>query len=137
MRIPAAYAECVRRGRREDRVCLPPSQRDPVDFDQAVAHLQAAVGGAAGRDLRHEVLRIQDQAQGALASGDGYAELLLAAGGALTDWQVWTESTTQFSSSSESAPTFWRPKSTFVRPVIRTTLSPSLLMSSSSVVPCL
>ena len=77
MRIPAAYAECVRRGRREDRVCLPPSQRDPVDFDQAVAHLQAAVGGAAGRDLRHEVLRIQDQAQGALASGDGYAELLL------------------------------------------------------------
>ena len=58
-------------------MCLPPSQRDPVDFDQAVAHLQAAVGGAAGRDLRHEVLRIQDQAQGALASGDGYAELLL------------------------------------------------------------
>eukprot|EP00964_Phaeocystis_antarctica_P153651 scaffold122010_cov57-Phaeocystis_antarctica.AAC.3 len=77
VRVPAAYAECVRRGRREDRVCLPPSQRDPVDLDQAVAHLQAAVGGAAGRDLRHEILRVQDQAQGALASGDGYAELFL------------------------------------------------------------
>ena len=39
--------------------------------------MQAAIGGAAGRDLRHKVLRVQYQAQRALASGYGYAELLL------------------------------------------------------------